>query len=213
MARRTAKKTPDLTTTDDGLLLREVGDWSKEKLHYVARYMDIFTTSMREKWILVYADLFAGPGKSRIRDTGEVIKGSPLLALDLVYRFNKYIFVEAGSELLKALEERIAPYRDKVEIKSKEADCNAAAKKIVSLIPSDSLALAFIDPEGCDIHFATIKALAASRRVDLLMRMERAPIQRAIGWLQSIFAASKKLTWTVSRFSILTDDRCSTCER
>lgn len=169
MARRTTKKAPNLTTTDDGLLLREVGDWSTEKLHYVARYMDIFTTSMREKWVLAYADLFAGPGKSRIRDTGEVIKGSPLLALDLAYRFNKYVFVEADSELLKTLEERIAPYRDKVEIKSKEADCNAAAKTIVSLIPSDSLALAFIDPEGCDIHFATIKALAASRRVDLLM--------------------------------------------
>ena len=70
------------------------------------------------------------------------------MALDLAYRFNKYIFVEADSKLLTALERRIAPYRDKAEIKTKGADCNSAAKEVVSLIPSNSLTLAFIDPEG-----------------------------------------------------------------
>lgn len=169
MARQPTKKSPDLNATDDGLFLREAGDWSKEKLRYVADYMGIFTTSMRKKWFLVYVDLFAGPEKSKIRDTGEVIKGSPLLALDLAYRFNKYIFVEVDSELLKALEERIAPYQGKVEMKPKGGDCNRVANEIVLLIPSNSLTLAFIDPEGCDVHFATIKVLAASRRVDLLM--------------------------------------------
>ena len=77
--------------------------------------MDIFTTSMRQKWFTVYVDLFAGPGKSKVKDTGEIIKGSPLAALDLAYAFSKYIFVEADSESLNALEKRIAPYREKVE--------------------------------------------------------------------------------------------------
>lgn len=169
MSRQASKKSPDLTTTDDGLCVRQVGDWSKEKLHYVARYMDMFTTSMRKKWVLVYVDLFAGPGKSKVKNTGEVVKGSPLLALDLPYRFNKYIFVETDPKSLSALEKRIAAYRDHTDIYTKETDCNMAAAEIASLIPSDALTLAFIDPEGCDIHFATIKALADSRRVDLLM--------------------------------------------
>lgn len=169
MVRQGTRKPPDLSATDDGLLLREVGDWSKEKLHYVAGYMNMFTTSMRKKWVLVYVDLFAGPGKSKVKDTGQLVKGSPLLALDLPYRFKKYIFVETAPKSLSALEKRIAAYRDQTDIHITGTDCNKAAAEIASLIPSDSLTLAFIDPKGCDIHFATIKALADSRRVDLLM--------------------------------------------
>jgi three-Cys-motif partner protein len=166
---RHAKKPQDLSTTADGLPLREVGYWSKDKLTYLAAYMDIFTTSMRQKWSTVYVDLFAGPGKSKVRDTGEIIKGSPLLALDLAYTFNKYIFVEADSESLNALEKRITAYREKVEIHLKGIDCNTATREITSLIPSKSLTLAFIDPVGCDIHFSTIRALADMGRADLFM--------------------------------------------
>lgn len=169
MATRPPKKRPDLTTAADGLLLRDAGYWSKDKLTYLARYMDIFTTSMRQKWSTVYVDLFAGPGKSKVRDTGEVIKGSPLLALDLAYTFNRYIFVEADGESLKALEKRIAAYQGKMEIYLKGVDCNTATREITSLIPSKSLTLVFIDPVGCDIHFSTIRALAETGRADLFM--------------------------------------------
>jgi three-Cys-motif partner protein len=169
LARRSTKKTPDLTATDDGLLLREVGYWSKEKLRYLAGYMDIFTTSMRDKWVTVYVDLFAGPGKSKIKGGSEVIKGSPLVALDLQFGFNKYIFVEAEPEILHALEKRVASYKEGKVIFTKGTDCNADPTEITSLIPSNSLSLAFIDPEGCDVHFSTIKALAASGRVDIFM--------------------------------------------
>ena len=39
---------------------------------------------------------------------------------------------------------------------------------------------------------------------------EKASIQRAIEWLQSIFAASKELNWKACRFSTSMDVRCST---
>lgn len=169
MPRRITRKPPELSTEDDGLPLREVGYWSKDKLTYLAAYMDIFTTSMRQKWFTVYVDLFAGPGKSKVRNTGEVIKGSPLVALGLAHTFSKCIFVEADSGALAALEKRIAAHRDKTEIHPKGIDCNTAPQEITSLIPSNSLTLAFSDPVGCDIHFSTIQALADTGRVDLFM--------------------------------------------
>lgn len=169
MAARPAKKPQDLGTTADGLPLRKVGYWSKNKLGYLAAYAYIFTTSMRQKWFTVYVDLFAGPGKSQLKDTGEVIKGSPLVALELVYPFQRYIFVEADPEALDTLEKRAAPYKEKVEIHTKGIDCNAAPREITSLIPTNSLTLAFIDPEGCDVHFSTIKTLADAGRVDLVI--------------------------------------------
>lgn len=169
MARQSTKKPPDLTTTDDGLRLREVGHWSKEKLRYLAAYMDIFTTSMRDKWVTVFIDLFAGPGKSKIRGGSELIKGSPLLALDLRYQFSRYIFIEAEPAVLDALEKRVASYKEKVKIFTNGNNCNEDPSEITSLIPSNALSLAFIDPEGCDVHFSTIKSLADSGRVDLFM--------------------------------------------
>jgi len=169
LARRTNRKAQDLNATDDGLLLRPVGYWSKDKLRYLAAYMDIFTTSMHDKWFTVYVDLFAGPGKSKIRDSNEIIKGSPLVALDLPYAFGKHIFLEAEAEALIALERRTAQYKERLEIYTKGIDCNSSPTEVTKLIPSNSLTLAFIDPEGCDIHFSTIKALANSGRVDLFM--------------------------------------------
>ncbi len=38
-----------LLPEDDGLLARESGEWVKEKLFYVQRYIDIFETAMRQK--------------------------------------------------------------------------------------------------------------------------------------------------------------------
>jgi three-Cys-motif partner protein len=146
-----------------------VGYWSKDKLRYLAEYMDVFTTSMRDKWLTVYVDLFAGPGKSKIRGSSEIIKGSPLAALDVRYAFNRYIFVEAAPEALSALEKRVAQYKGTMEIYTKEIDCNISLGDVTSLIPHDSLTLAFIDPQGCDVHFSTIKALSDFGRVDLFM--------------------------------------------
>ncbi len=97
------------------------------------------------------------------------IKGSPLLALELVHPFKRYIFVDAESQALSVLEKRVAPYKQKMEIYTKGIDCNTATGEITSLIPFNSLTLAFIDPEGCDIHFSTIRALAEAGRVDLVM--------------------------------------------
>ena len=205
MARRTGKNPPDLSATDDGLLLRPVGYWSKDKLRYLAGYMDIFTTSMRHKWFTVYVDLFAGPGKSKIRDSSEIIKGSPLAALDLRYAFNKYIFVEAAPDALSALEKRMAQYKDTRDIHTKGIDCNVSAKDVTSLIPHDSLTLAFIDPVGCDIHFSTIKALADRGRVDLFMTFPMGMDLR-----RNVDAAAKNSTssWTkYDRFFGSTDWR------
>jgi three-Cys-motif partner protein len=67
----------------DGLPIRDSGIWAKEKLHYLEDYLNIFFFGMRKKWPgkLYYIDLFSGPGLCRIRETGEELDGSPLIAL------------------------------------------------------------------------------------------------------------------------------------
>jgi hypothetical protein len=62
----------------DGLIARASGGGAREKVYYLERYLEIFSVGMKARWggRLYYLDLFAGPGKCRIRDTGEEIDGS-----------------------------------------------------------------------------------------------------------------------------------------
>src|SRR3712207_4527370 len=97
-----------LLPEDDGLPARNSGLWVTEKLHYLKNYIDIFETSMRNKpWRQrTYIDLFAGPGKCIIQETGEFYLGSPLLAITTEHPFTDYFFVDADPESIATLKTR-----------------------------------------------------------------------------------------------------------
>jgi len=95
----------------DGLVARKSGRWVAEKLDYVRRYIDIFETSMKSKWSKRnYIDLFAGPGKD-VLDTGEILLGSPLLALVTKYRFTNYYFADIDPDNMVVLDNVVQPLR------------------------------------------------------------------------------------------------------
>ena len=67
---------------NDGLSTPEIGAWGEEKYRHVQLYASLFVKSMRSKWdALVYLDLFAGSGRSKIRDTTRIVNASPLIVL------------------------------------------------------------------------------------------------------------------------------------
>ena len=87
----------DINIIDDGLIIPDVGLWSLKKYELVKNYARIFSTSMKNKWdCRVYIDLYAGAGYSKIRDNSKIVQASPLLAIDIPDRFDKYIFCETG---------------------------------------------------------------------------------------------------------------------
>ncbi len=154
----------------DGLDIRCVGGWAKHKYFYIGRYIDIFSTSMRKKWELYYIDLFSGCGKCRIRETGEEINGSALMALNVKYPFKKYFFVDLNPIALEALNNRIKKTKFVDRIKLLEGDCNDRIDEIMQEIPrKDSLCLCFIDPTGLQPSFPTVERLTKDRRIDLII--------------------------------------------
>ena len=178
-----------LEAQDDSLLMRPMKDWASEKLDYLERYLDIFITAMRNKhWrALNYIDLFAGPGKCRHEDNDEVYLGSPLLALTAKYAFDHYFFVDLDIDNIQALKQRCqySPYA--MRIRYFQEDCNVAVNRITSKIrrvnrrnPNDRrscLNLAFLDPEGLELEWNTVKALA-QLRTDLIIHYSQNGIQR-----------------------------------
>jgi hypothetical protein len=92
------------TLNDDGLIVEEIGSWGEEKYRLLSLYSQMFAASMKNKWqCRVYIDLFAGSGRSRIKGTNKIIAGSPVVALNVEPRFDRYIFCERSAEKLKAL--------------------------------------------------------------------------------------------------------------
>lgn len=157
---------PIIPTDDDGLPIPEVGIWSLEKYQLLGGYCDIFTKGMRKKWKnLIYLDLFAGAGYSKIRENGNIVKSSPLISLSVPIKFDKYIFCEENSSLVHALEHRVKKLFDGISVDILEGDINTIINEVKNCIPKYSkdntvLTFCFLDPFQLNLNFSTVQTLA-----------------------------------------------------
>jgi three-Cys-motif partner protein len=180
-----------LLPEEDGLLARESGEWVKEKLFYVKRYIDAFEVAMRDKtWRRrIFIDLFAGPGKCTIREIKEIVLGSPLLALQTPYPFTDYYFVDMEQQNIDVLTKRSQTSSVPNEyVHILIGDANQRVKEIVAdiakidkqfikgLLPC--LSLAFLDPEGLELEWKTVETLAQMNRMDLIIHYSQNGLTR-----------------------------------
>jgi three-Cys-motif partner protein len=158
---------------DDGLVCPEVGPWSEEKYRLIGLYASLFSTGMKRKWDKrVYVDLYAGAGYSRVRDSGRILMGSPLLALSVSDPFDKYVFCDEDPEKLAALKERALRIAPEAKIACLPGNCDSNVEQIIAEIPRGSagntvLSLCVVDPFDIGIKFRTISKLS-SNYVDFL---------------------------------------------
>ncbi len=172
----------DLVPASDGFVARELHDWTREKLFYVERYIDIFCTGMRNSWSsLVYADLLAGPGLCVDTGTGEEQPGSALLAVKRP-EFRRVFLNDAEPRVTEALAARTAgePH-GRVHIATE--DCNEVVGAVRNtLFPagpgSGTLGLAMIDPFSFEMGYDAIASLTAGLRLDLMVVFMTGPLRR-----------------------------------
>jgi three-Cys-motif partner protein len=168
----------ELEWQDDGLQMWETGPWAEKKYRVLYNYLQMFSSGMKNLWAKrVYIDLYAGCGCVRIRGTGKILKGSPLLALRVKDPFDKYIFCEKGDEnnpwQITTLKERVEKLSIGKNIEIIEGDCNEKIDDIISSISEIKeqkvLTFCFVDPYSFDLHFETLRKLAVKHRVDFLI--------------------------------------------
>ncbi len=174
----------------DGLKMRDSQDYAKDKLRILRAYVYRFTTSMRNKlWrSLHYIDLQAGPGKNQFRPSESVDLGSPLIALTTKYPFSRHYFVEKGDDEFNALYTRITASQLTRNTTLLHGDCNQLVDQIVQEISAvdsayiqgkwPSLNLAFLDPEGLELEWATVEKLAKINRMDLIINFSTSGFTR-----------------------------------
>jgi three-Cys-motif partner protein len=182
---------PDyLQPEDDGLPMRESGSWAAEKLDYLKRYIDIFETSMHsQSWRRRnYIDLFAGPGKCRVSETGAVLIGSPLISLTTRYPFTDFYFVEMNHSNIETLKQRCSASPLYSHIHFIGNDSNIVVQEIVkSILAADHtyikgvrscLNLAFLDPEGLELQWQTVATLTQPYTMDLIIHYPQGGLNR-----------------------------------
>ena len=175
-----------------------VGPWAQEKLEYLRSYLNAYThIFLNQTWCTTYYfDAFAGGGEAKLRkpeisreygrdvpfefieveeDKGfsEYIEGSPRVALDIEHPFAHYFFVEkkpAYVERLKGLKSEYETRRD-VTICSGEAT-DYLTTFIESVKDwSKSRAVAFLDPFGMQVPWATISAIAQKKSIEIILNL------------------------------------------
>jgi three-Cys-motif partner protein len=154
----------------DGLPARPSGPWIDTKHRLLTYYAELFAKGMQYKWERrVYIELFSGPGKCLIRDTGKEDLGSPLKVIG--YNFTHFIFTEMRAAAAIALAKRLEPLPNAERAEIWCGDCAEAVQKFS--VPSGALSFAFIDPTGIGhAPFSLIQTLHKKTRCDLLINIQ-----------------------------------------
>jgi len=181
----------------------EAGPWSITKLLAILRFVHIYTSIIkapRQSRIfqnMYYIDMLAGSGLCRIGSKGDVIAGSAVVACKHCFHpFDKYFFVENNPERAKALNARIKTITS--DFKLFRCDCNTCIEDIMAEMDERSHYLAFVDCEGLDVSWSTMKTLFA-KNGDVLFNFQTSEISRlptkvknrSKGWQ----ATEERLNW------------------
>ena len=142
------------------------GSWTAIKLIALGYYTDMYSVAgsqMRR----IYIDLFSGSGLTKIRETGDLIPGSPIVALKSARKpFEKVYLSDNDPAKIRQLEEIIEIVRNEFDIETEEGnihincmDCSKAIEMIINDLEKELeqvqknrqkpfMFLAFIDPTG-----------------------------------------------------------------
>ncbi len=180
---------PDILSErdEDGLPLTEVGVWGPEEKHErLKRYIDI-SRATRKKFLeprkagATYIDLFAGPGRARVRETGQIIDGSPVLALKVAREggapFSKLHIGDREPEYVEACKRRLevlsAPIQHYI------GPARETVEQVVAKLDRYGLHFAFLDPYDLgSLPFLIIERLAQFKHMDMLVLVNVMDLQR-----------------------------------
>jgi three-Cys-motif partner protein len=168
----------ELADGDDGYPVAEVGDWTEKKHQILLTYLK-YHAHPRAGFVLpgkagaTYIDLFCGPGRLLVRNTGKYVDGSAVVAwkssqnnapFSQLYIADKDpIRRQACASRLRALG---APV---VEI---EGAADKAVDKVVGQLDPYGFHFAFLDPYSLGaLRLEILQRLSELKRMDLLIHL------------------------------------------
>lgn len=168
----------------DGLRRAIIGSWAPEKHLRLRKYVDI-TRAVRRKFggNATYIDLYCGPGRARVRENGEVMDGSAVVAAMEAGKRNPYREIVIGD--LDPV--NVEACRDRLEkiggtpVRAFAGTAADVAEQILPTLHPTGFNLAFLDPFNIEaLPFSVIQTLARAQRMDLLIHVSIMDLQRNV---------------------------------
>lgn len=172
--------------------------WTEDKLKIVFKFIDTYTTALKEqKWKLFYIDAFAGTGSREWDDLEGVTQSSPgsvLKALETTTPFHGYHFIEMDPQKANELENKISNKGAK-NCKVWRGDANIIVPQIIrTMNPALHRGVVFLDPFAMSVTWETLEAIAKSTFLDLWFLVPFGAIARVLpkegmiqeGWLAKL---------------------------
>lgn len=147
----------------DGFDARVAQSWTEEKLIILESYLDAFAKATKRAGGWYALDLFAGPGLnwSEIRDSAR--DSSPTIALKAGSpEAIKVVAAESYPKSFEALQARTRQYGDRIQLFN--GDANELISEMLAQIPKKAPTFAFLDPEGSELDWQTIKVVSDHKR-------------------------------------------------
>ena len=175
-----------------------VGPWAEAKLDALEAYLNFYCTALRKQpFKRVYIDAFAGACVAKVRDRGttgepspffydpadgnaqrDFILGSPVRALELHRGFQQHYFFDLDTTRAEFLRTFTAGRED---VTVEDGDCNPLICKLAPSLKRPGLrGVAFLDPYGAHLEWATLEALADTGTMEVVINF---PVAMAINRL------------------------------
>lgn len=164
----------------------EIGVWSEVKLaivrEYASAYSRILEATRRDKlnrlsWI--YIDGFAGPGYHLSKATGEMVEGSPVIAMNTQPPFHEYHFIDTEPARAQQLREIAGP--DRKDVFTYTEDCNTVLLRDVfprAKFGDYRRAVCLLDPYNINLSWEVIEAAGQSKSIEIFVNFMIMDINR-----------------------------------
>jgi three-Cys-motif partner protein len=163
----------------------KIGVWSEVKLAIIEKYASAYARIMesqrrggisRLRWI--YIDAYAGPGYHVSKATGGLVKGSPLIALNIDPPFHEYHFIDSEPERAELLRRYAG---DREDVFTYSEDSNTVLLRHVfprARFKDYRRALCLLDPYNIDLTWGVIEAAGKARSIEIFMNFMIMDINR-----------------------------------
>jgi three-Cys-motif partner protein len=163
------------------LKLDEIGEWSELKLDILKKYAGAYCTILKARNLHpFYVDGFAGAGQHLRKRTGELVRGSPLNALEIRPAFEELYLIDLDQNKVDALKHQTAGMKH-VHVYSGDANEILLNEVFPTIRYEDyQRALCILDPYGLHLRWSVIAEAARKETIEIFLNFPTLDMNRNV---------------------------------
>lgn len=164
-------------------IVDRIGPWSEVKHELLRKYAAAYAVILQAHRLkYYYVDAFCGAGFAFRKGTEELVKGSPLHALEVRPAFKRYFFIDLDGDKVELLREQVG---DRPDVVIRHGDANAVLlEEVLPSIRYDRYerGLCVLDPYALHLNWEVVESAGKSGVIDLILNFPIMDMNRNALW-------------------------------